>query len=43
MTDSQIVSEGLVVFIQFKLTKDDGSFIDASREDEPLDYLHGKG
>ncbi len=35
------IESACVVSIQFKLTGDDGTVLDASQNDEPLVYLHG--
>ena len=35
------VQKGAVVSIHYTLTNDDGVVIDTSKDDKPLDYLHG--
>jgi FKBP-type peptidyl-prolyl cis-trans isomerase SlyD len=37
------VSDDLVVSLEYTLRLDDGEVIDASAEDEPLEFLQGQG
>lgn len=43
MPDPETIAKDTVVSIDYRLTDDSGEELDASRDTEPLEYLHGHG